>query len=132
MGHLKSMIMHRRSINKLLIALVLLTALSPAHYHLHHLGNDEPASHDHAIDLHFITIDTDPSHHNEDTSIFAATPDVIVKKSLVPVHTFVLLTIVLVLLARFHRATISTGYGDKTPVQHAPYFTPPLRAPPLA
>lgn len=122
--------MHSRSINKLLIALVLLTAFSPAHYHLHHLADAEPASHGHAIDLHFITIDTDPSHHNEDTSIFAATPEVIVKKSFVPVPGGVLLAIVLVLLAQFHRVKVCAGCGTTSPVQHYPYFTPPLRAPP--
>ena len=119
-----------RVINSLLIAVVLFVALVPAHYHLHHLGDADADLHEHAIDLHLITANADQSHHDEDTSIFSATPDVIVKKASHDLSAIVIVALLLLLLAVSYR--LSTGHGSRITGlnQRHPYFTPPLRAPP--
>lgn len=124
-------IIYCRSISWLLVTAILFTALLPAHYHLHHLYSTDSTNHGHAIDLHLITDNVDQSHHDEDTSIFAATPDVITKKDNSEITSFVLLAILLVLLPVLNkRIRIRPGYFDLTLKQHYPYFSPPLRAPP--
>ena len=120
----------RRSVAKLLIVAVFLTTLMPAHYHLHHIHSAESTAHEHAIDLHVIADTVEQSHHDENTSVFAATPDVIVKKSSIDIHPYMLLTILLVLLAIFDRVRIHFRRSDSNPVHHYPFLTPPLRAPP--
>ncbi|UCB54490.1 MAG: hypothetical protein JSW45_11195 [Thiotrichales bacterium] len=120
-----------RSINLLLIGVILFTTLMPAHYHLHHIHDTDGETHDHAIDLHFVTTNTDQSHHDEETSIFAATPDVIVKKINSDITPFVLLTVLLVLLAVLYRVSMLHEHGNASHRPHHPYFTPPLRAPPV-
>ncbi len=121
---------HGSSINQLMITVIFLTTLMPAHYHLHHLDSTDATVHEHAFDLHFITASVDQSHHDEDTSIFAATPDVIVKKGSFDIYPYLLLTIILVLLTVFHRAIIRPDNKNIILKRHCPYFSPPLRAPP--
>lgn len=130
MSLFRKLLMHGRSINQLLIAVILLTALMPAHYHLHHLDSTEAAVHEHAFDLHFINANVDQSHHDEDTSIFAATPDVIVKKGSFDIYPYLLLTVILVLLTVFHRPVIRPDNYSINFKRRHPYFSPPLRAPP--
>ena len=78
------LVIRYKSISWLLIAAILLVAFLPAHYHLHHLYNDDAFSsatrHAHAIDLHVLTEKTGQSHHDDETTIIAASPDGIVKK----------------------------------------------------
>lgn len=121
-----------RSINRLLIVSVLFSTLMPAHYHVHHLHDvgADAHDHDHAIDLHFIAADVDQSHHDEDTSIFATTPDVIVKKLNIDVPTHLLLTILLILVTVIYRVSIRHKHENDGLYQKQAYFTPPLRAPP--
>ena len=119
-----------RSINLLLIATLLLSTVIPAHYHLHHTHSHDPAGHEHTIDLHLVTDNSGQSHHDEDTSFFAATPDVIVKKVHYDAAPFLLMAIILVLTTVFNRiAARSAGSHTRTRRQ-ADYFSPPLRAPP--
>ena len=110
----------------------MLATLLPAHYHLHHINDADPAVHEHAVDLHLITANVDHSHHDKDTSIFAATPDVIVKKTAGDDSPYLLLTLLLVLLCVFDRIVIRFRYSDTRLQFHQPYFSPPLRAPPLS
>ena len=130
MGKFWKPVVITRSVNLLLIGVILFTTLMPAHYHLHHIHDTDSGTHDHAIDLHFVTANADQSHHDEETSIFNATPDAIVKKISSDISPFVLLTVLLVLLAILYRISMrhEHGYADHRP-RH-PYFTPPLRAPP--
>lgn len=123
---------NRRSISHLLIAAVLFSLLLPAHYHLHHLHGADSASHAHAVDLHLITDNTGQSHHDEGTSIFSAIPDVIVKKDYSAFSLFMpLVILLLVLLTQSHQLRIRHDHRDTGLKKHYPYFSPPLRAPPL-
>ncbi len=127
----RNKVIYCRSISWLLVAAVLLTTLLPVHYHLHHLYSADSSTHEHAIDLHLITDNVDQSHHDEDTSIFAATPDVIAKKAYSETTSLILLAILLVLLPVLNNSIrIRPGYFDLTLKQHYPFFSPPLRAPP--
>jgi hypothetical protein len=124
---------HRKSISWHLIAVLLFVTLLPAHYHLHHHESAELATHAHSIDLHLISDDKGQSHHDEDTSIFAATPDVIAKKDKPDFSVYIPLAILLVLiLARNNQNRIRPDQSNQRPEPHYPYFSPLLRAPPLS
>ena len=60
------------------------------------------------------------------------TPEVIVKKTQVLLSTYLLLTVVLVLLAVFYRISITPDRSRARLKPPFAYFSPPLRAPPLA
>lgn len=121
-----------RSISWGLIAALSLALILPAHYHLHHLQVAGSADHGHSVDLHLITDNAALSHHEEGTSIFAATPDVIVKQDNPEFSPYLLLTLLLVILAvNFCQTRIRPGNRDPGRIQHYPFFSPPLRAPPL-
>jgi len=123
----------RKSISWQLIAVLLFITLLPAHYHLHHHDSVELAAHTHSIDLHFIADDAGQSHHDEDTSIFAATPDVIAKKDNPELSFYIPLVILLVLvLAKNNQSRIRPEQSGPGLIQHYLYFSPPLRAPPLS
>ena len=123
----------RKSISWQLIAVLLFVTILPAHYHLHHHDSAGLAAHAHSIDLHLISDNMAQSHHDEDTSIFAATPDVIAKKGNPEFSVYMLLAILLVLILA-HRNLAMSLYDqrDEGLIQHYPYFSPPLRAPPPA
>jgi hypothetical protein len=126
-------LIHRKSISWQLIAVLLLVTLLPAHYHLHHHDSAESSTHVHSIDLHLISDDAGQSHHDEDTSIFAATPDVIAKKDRPDFSVYIPLAILLVLiLAHNNQNSIRPDQSDQRLEPHYPYFSPPLRAPPPA
>ena len=126
-----------KSISWLLIATVLLVAFLPAHYHLHHIYNDDAFSsaatgHAHVIDLHVLTEKTGQLHHDDEATIIAASPDGIVKKSNSDFPWFILLAIVLLLVPVINkRINIQLNYRSTDPKQSYPHFTPQLRAPPL-
>jgi len=126
-----------KSISWLLIASILLLAFLPAHYHLHHLYNDETFSsaattHTHIIDLHILTENDGQSHHDDEATIIAVSPDGIVKKSNPDFPPFILLAIVLLLLPALNkRINIPLNYRRTDFKQSYPHFTPLLRAPPL-
>jgi hypothetical protein len=124
--------LNRRVISKLLITVVLFSALIPAHYHLHHLYTDGSSAHAHVIDLHLVADSSHQQDHDADTSIFAATPDGVAKTDNSKLTTFILLTICLLLLPVLNKNIgIICGYFDLRPRQHHLHFSPPLRAPPL-
>jgi hypothetical protein len=130
-----------KSINWLLVALILLLTLLPAHYHLHHLHDDDShrtevhgynQGHDHAIDLHLLTNKTGQSHHDEDAINITASPDGIVKKSNPAFSPFALLVIVLALLPVSISRFRLFSDRNNTNLRHSYlHFSPPLRAPPL-
>lgn len=124
----------RKSISWLLIAAILLAVFVPAHYHLHHLYNDDTFSstaHAHVIDLHVLIEKSGQSHHDEATSI-AATPDGIVKKSNPDLLPFILLTVLLLLLPVLSKPiSLQLSYTIAGAKQRYPHFIPQLRAPPL-
>jgi hypothetical protein len=123
----------RESISWQLIAVLLFVTLLPAHYHLHHHDSVETAAHAHSIDLHLISDGAGQSHHDEDTSIFAATPDVIAKKDKSDIPVYIPLSILLVLiLVHKNQNSIRHDQSDQCREPHYPYFSPPLRAPPPA
>ena len=126
------LLIQRKSISWQLIAVLLFVTLLPAHYHLHH-HSAELAAHTHSIDLHLISDDAGQSHHDEDTSIFAATPDVIAKKDKPDFSIYLPLAILLVLiLAHNNQNRIRPDQSDQRLEPHYLYFSPPLRAPPPA
>ena len=126
-----------KSICWLLIATILSIAFLPAHYHLHHLYNDDTfssttAGHAHVIDLHVLTEQTGQSHHDDEATIIAASPDGIVKKSNPDFFPFILLAMVLLLLASLNKQiSIQLNYRSTKFKQSYPHFSPLLRAPPL-
>ncbi len=132
----KSVITYK-SISWLLIATILLVAFLPAHYHLHHRYNDEIFSsaetgHTHIIDLHVLTESAGQSHHDDEATIIALSPDGIVKKSSPDFSPFILLAVVLLLLPALNkRINIPLTYRSTAAKQSYPHFTPLLRAPPL-
>ena len=127
------LLIQRESISWQLIAVLLFVTLLPAHYHLHHHDSAEPAAHAHSIDLHLISDNMGQSHHDEDTSIFAATPDVIAKKGKPDLSVYIPLAILLILiLANNNQVRLRPEQTDSARKQHHPYFSPPLRAPPLS
>ena len=132
----KSLITYK-SISWLLIATILLVVFLPAHYHLHHRYHDETSSlaateHTHIIDLHVLTESAGQSHHDDEATIIAISPDGIVKKSNPEFSPFILLAIVLLLLPALNkRINIPLTYRSTAAKQSYPHFTPLLRAPPL-
>ena len=127
------LLISRKSISWQLVAVLLFVTLLPAHDHLHHIDRTELAAHTHSIDLHLIADGVGQSHHDEDTSIFAATPDVIAKKYTPELSVYIPLAILLVLLiAGTHSTRLRPNQTDSARTQHHPYFSPPLRAPPLS
>ena len=124
--------MHDKAIGSLLIAVILFTALVPAHYHLHHVhvADANTHEHEHAIDLHLITANVDQSHHDETTSVFSATPDVIVKKGSFDLFPYLLLTVALALLSLYQLASRRFGESTSRYKPRCLYFSPPSRAPP--
>lgn len=126
-----------KSISWLLIATILLVVFLPAHYHLHHHYNDDAFSsaatgHAHVIDLHVLTESTGQSHHDDESTIIAISPDGIVKKSNPDLSPFIMLAIVLLLLPALNkRINILLNYRSTDFKQSYPHFTPLLRAPPM-
>ncbi len=126
-----------KSISRLLIATILMVAFLPAHYHLHHLYHDETSSsaateHTHIIDLHVLTESAGQSHHDDEATIIAVSPDGILKKINPDFSPFIMLAIVLLLLPALNkRINILLNYRSTDPRQSYPHFTPLLRAPPL-
>ena len=128
----RKIIVNDKAINWLLVVAVLLVTLMPAHYHLSHLFDNHSSDHAHVIDFHLITDKTDQSHHGEDTAVFTATPDGIVKKSNPDFSPFIFLAVLLVLFPIFNnQLRFYQGYGDVNLKQSYHHFSPPLRAPPL-
>ncbi len=127
-----------KSISWLLVTSILLLAFLPAHYHLHHIHNDDSFSsatttHAHVIDLHVLTETTGQSHHQDEATIIAISPDGIVKKSNPEFSPFILLAIILLLLpALSKRINIQLNYRSTNLKQSYPHFAPLLRAPPLS
>ena len=131
MHSLQKTIITYRSISWALVTALLFVLLLPAHYHLHHLDSADPATHAHAIVLHVITDELAHTHHDEGTSIFAATPDGIIKKDSPVFSSYPLLAFLLVILAVAHyRASTWSEHNDPGRKRHYPFFSPPLRAPP--
>jgi hypothetical protein len=124
---------HRRSISWQLIAVLLFITLVPAHYHLHHHNSAGLSAHTHSIDLHLVSDNKGKSHHNKDTSIFAATPDVIAKNGNPGFSLYIPLAVLLIIILA-HPGHVRKRYDqrDERLIQHYPYFSPPLRAPPPA
>jgi len=126
-----------QSISWLLIATVLLVTLLPAHYHLHHVyENDEFSSaatlHEHVIDLHVLTEKSGQHHHDDAVTSIEASPDGIVKKSGSDYFPFILLAISLLLLFSINRQLVLSCHSARINFkQHYSYLTPLLRAPPL-
>jgi hypothetical protein len=125
----------REAISWLLIAAILLVAFLPAHYHLHHLYDDDfssaGAAHAHVIDLHVMNELNGQSHHDEAASI-AALPDVLMKKTNPDFFPFILLAMVLLLLPVFNRQiNIQLNSRSAKFKQRYHHFAPPLRSPPL-
>ena len=131
------LVITRKSISWLLIAAILLLVFLPTHYHLHHLYNDETFSsatttHAHVIDLHVLTEKTGQSHHHDEATIIAASPDGMMKKSNPGFSPFILLAMVLLLLPVFNRQINIQLISRSTKLkQRYPHFAPLLRAPPL-
>jgi len=126
-------LIQRKSISWQLIAVLLFVTLLPAHYHLHHHDSAELAAHTHSIDLHLISDNMGQSHHDQDTSIFAATPDVIAKKDKPDFSVYIPLAILLVLILVHNNINrIRPDQSNQCLVPYYPYFSPPLRAPPPA
>ena len=124
----------RKSISRLLIAAILLAVFVPAHYHLHHLYNDDTfnstSTHAHVIDLHVLIEKSGQTHHDEATSI-AATPDGIVKKSNPDFLPFILLTVLLILPVLSKPISLQFNYTIAGVKRRYSHFIPLLRAPPL-
>ena len=123
---------HYRPISWLLVAALLLAIVMPAHYHLHHLNDIDTGEHDHVLDLHWIADSNGHAHHDDDTSIIAATPDVIVKTDKSHLASFVPLGLILLLLqTRVDRVGLRHSRHGVRLVRQYRYSSPPLRAPPL-
>ena len=132
----RKIVIRYKSISWLLIAAILLVAFLPAHYHLHHLYNNDAFStastHAHIIDLHVLTETTGQSHHDDETTIISASPDGIVKKTDPDFSPFILLVIVLLLQHVLSKQiNLQLNYRRTDLKQCYPHFTPLLRAPPL-
>jgi hypothetical protein len=122
---------HYRPVSWLLVVVLLMAMLMPAHYHLHHLSDIDPAEHAHVLDLHLIAESKGHAHHDEDTSIIAATPDVIVKTDSSMLASFVPLALFLLLLSTLaDKLRLRYGHCGVRLVRQHHYYSPPLRAPP--
>jgi hypothetical protein len=122
---------HYRPISWVLVMALLLGLLMPAHYHLHHLNDIDTAEHDHVLDLHLIADSNGHAHHDEDTSIIAPTPDVIVKTDKSLLASFVSLGLVLLLLSTLaDTVRLWHKHHGVRLVRPYQYYFPPLRAPP--
>ena len=128
----RNIIISNKTINWLLVVSVLLITLMPAHYHLNHVFSGNSTSHDHVVDFHLIADKTDQSHHGEETTVFTANPDGIVKKINPELSPFILLAILLVILPVLNnRIRTHRDFSDVNLKNSYHHFSPPLRAPPL-
>ena len=130
-----------KPVSWMLIAAILLVTILPAHYHLHHLYSDDmhnadagitPASHAHTMDLHLLTDTAGQSHHEEDVTSIAASPDTVINKSAPLFSPIILLAVILALLPSLSKPVFiqpaNRNIGFKKLYL---YFSPLLRAPPL-
>jgi len=125
----------RKSISWLLVATIMLVAILPVHYHLHHLHDaalsSADAAHAHVIDLHVMAESAGRSHHDEAASIDAS-PDCLMIKNNPDLFLFILLAIILMLLPVFNKKiNIQLNSRSTKLKQRYLYFAPLLRAPPL-
>ena len=122
---------HYRPISWVLVTALSLAVVMPSHYHLHHLNDNGAAEHDHALDFHIIADGNGHVHHDSDTSIIAATPDVIVNTEKSLLASILPLGLVLLLLLSVAVAVrLRHRHRNVRLVRRFHYYHPPLRAPP--
>jgi len=127
----RSNIQKYKAVHWLLTFAILLMAISTAHIHLHHSHSDIATEHQHVVDLHLLADTSEQSHHDEDTNIIDATPDVVIKKSSFVSPLFALLvSFVITFLLTSIRTSFKPCYTYVSLKQILIYFAPPLRAPP--
>lgn len=119
-----------QSIAWLVIAAILVLALTPHHYHLHHESGADSAAHEHVIDLHLFSDISDAAHHDE-AIVLEATPDGLLKPlgdNPLTLHQAVFLLAFLPIIdARIGRTQFDAAKILRPALHH---LTPPLRAPP--
>ena len=121
----------QKPVNWFLLVAILVATLVPAHYHLHHDDVAESLSHSHAIDLHLISDEHGSTHHEFDTTSFAAVPDDAVKmKSALTQYLFIAVLLAVIPILR-NKVQIRPKNRARGLFQIIPHFTPLLRAPPL-
>jgi len=139
MGKWQNIVKQRKPLIFLLVASLLLLTLLPAHFHLHHISDDDSIAHSHAVDLHIITDKSSHTHNSttEGDSITIVSPSpegLLIEKIGSVASVFLLLFFVIVLFSfnvnanRNHPGQYYTTYP---PTLRHSYVSPPLRAPPL-
>ena len=122
--------LQHESIAWLVIAAVLVLALTPHHYHLHHGSGADSVAHEHVIDLHLFSDVSDAAHHDE-AIVLEATPDGLLKPAsdnpLTLPLTIFRLAFLPIIDARIRHRLYDSAARLRTPLYH---LTPPLRAPP--
>jgi hypothetical protein len=127
--------LYKRGISCLLISALLLLALFPFHFHLHHAGDAAPQGPDaysHTIDMHVYADVSDVEHHGDGHAIEPATyPTLKITALQLPlfIAAFMLLIILLPVTQHVRYCLLSV---NSRVTQHYRYNTPPLRAPPRA
>lgn len=134
-SHLRQGTKIASAIARLLVVVVLFSALMPMHYHLHHdrgsAGADRGGDH-HLVDLHPVLDATDVDHHQDAHTIDALSDATI--KALSPLAALVVLFLSLVLLLPVPARMTCVRFARES--FRLPrlcwHNTPPLRAPPRA
>ncbi len=121
-----------RKVGWLLVASVLFLTLLPAHFHIHHSdkGHDH-AAHHHVVDLHLDRVTTDEAHH-QDAAVLKASPDSVVKTSVIKLLPFLILGMLFTFVVypgyRFIKKPARYNFA---PAGRRGHYSPPLRGPPI-
>lgn len=127
----RSKVKKHKVVHWLLAAAILLVALLPAHYHLHHLSTSDTPTHAHEVDLHVMVDVSEQSHHGEEITIINSTPDILLKDTnFVPPLVALLAVWFISLFVSNLRTSVRLDFENVALKQVFNFFAPPLRAPP--
>ena len=117
----------------MLVVAMLVAALVPLHFHLHHgviSPGDAGTVHGHSTDLHILFHAGGDSHHDESHNV-EVLPDVALKKAAGNPLLIALVLVLMVLLPLAStRAPMPQLAVTRPEPRHPPHRHPPLRAPP--
>jgi hypothetical protein len=109
---------------------VVLLALAPHHYHLHHDAASDPLQHAHSIHLHILSDANGDAHHDQATAL-KATPNVLAKSvGDNPLNVAFALILLALLPVREPRIRLRLGHAWARLRPAFYQLSPPLRAPP--
>lgn len=120
----------RRAIAGFLVLAVLMLALSPVHYHLHHAPGSDDAHAEHLIDLHYLMDSTGSVHHQDAHSIEPASDAALKSPGVLLPLLALIVTWLLLVSPRPAAIGLSASPVHAGRPRLRRHSSPPLRAPP--